>query len=431
MTPRISLPEVVGKGYGEFWRSTQRYQVVKGSRGSKKSTTAAMKMIWSIMRQPLSNGLVVRRYYSSLKDSCFAQLIWATNRLGVAHLWRYTRSPLQMWYIPTGQTILFRGMDDPQSVTSITVQHGYLNLVWLEESFQITDEEGFNKLDMSIRGDMPGGYHKQIIMTFNPWNEHHWLKRRFFDTPDPDVLAMTTDYRCNEWLGKDDRALFEKMRVRWPRRYQVEGLGDWGVSEGLIYTDWESRHVDRDYLLHSLYNGEPRVRALYGMDFGFAQDPTAAVEVLADTKNDILYVSDEIYEHGLTNEAIARAIRDHGWASRRITADSAEPRTIDELYRLGIERIVGAAKGPDSIRAGIQRLQDYHMVIDPRCVNVIRELSNYQWKTDRYDGHLMPRPLENGFDHAMDAMRYATESLTGPTFSFSEERRSNGGFEFV
>ena len=426
---KVDLPSVVGSGYGKFWNWNGRYLVCKGGRGSKKSTTAALKIIYLLMKYPQMNALVVRRYYAGLKDSCFAQLVWATNRLGVAHLWRYTRSPLQMLYKPTGQVILFRGMDDPQSVTSITVPTGSLNICYIEETYQITDEESFNKLDLSIRGE--GAPFKQIIMTFNPWNEHHWLKRRFFDTPDPDVLAMTTDYRCNEWLGEDDRALFEKMKNRWPRRYQVEGLGDWGVSDGLIYTDWETKHVDRDYLLHSMYNGEPRVRAMYGMDFGFAQDPTAAVEVLVDARNSVIYISDEIYEHGLTNEAMAIAIREHGWASQRITADSAEPRTINELYRLGVERIVGATKGPDSIRAGIQRLQDYHIIVDPRCVNVIRELSNYQWKTDRYDGHTLPRPLENGFDHAMDALRYATESLTGPTFSFSKNRETAGGYEFM
>lgn len=418
----ISLPDVVGAGYGEFWRSTRRYLVVKGSRGSKKSTTAALRMIYRIMQQPKTNGLVVRRYYASLRDSCFAQLRWAIDRLGVHAYWKANTSPLQLTYLPTGQVILFRGLDDPQSLTSIIAPRGYLNLVWLEESYQIDDESAFDKLDMSIRGDRDPGYINQLMLTFNPWNEHHWLKRRFFDHPDADVLAMTTTYQCNEWLSPADRALFDKMRVQSPRRFAVEGLGEWGVSEGLIYTNWETARLDVPSLLRQRDSHGDSMRALYGMDFGFAQDPTAAVEVLVDNENHRLYITDEIYGRGLTNDDIIMELRRHGWLGRRITADSAEPRTINELRRLGAERIVGARKGPDSIRAGIQRLQDWRMVVDVNCENVIRELSNYQWKTERATGRQLPRPLENGNDHAMDALRYATEGLEGESFSFEDDR---------
>lgn len=420
---RIYLPDVVGGGYGEFWRSHRRYLVVKGSRGSKKSTTAALKMIYRIMQQPKTNGLVVRRYYAGLRDSCFAQLRWAIDRLGVRAYWHATMAPLQLTYLPTGQVILFRGMDDPQSLTSITVPEGYLNLCWIEECYQIDDEHAFDKLDMSIRGERDSGYYNQLMLTFNPWNENHWLKARFFDRPDDDVLAMTTTYQCNEWLNPADRALFDKMRTRWPRRYAVEGLGEWGVSEGLIYTDWETMRFDVPSLLRQRdQRGDPQVRAYYGMDFGFAQDPTAGVELLVDQEHQRIYVSDEIYGTGMTNEDIYRALVDHGWVSRRIVADSAEPRTINELRRLGAERMVGAQKGPDSIRAGIQRLQDWHIVVHVDCENVIRELSNYQWKTERATGRQLPRPLENGNDHAMDAMRYATEGLSGDSFSFEDSR---------
>ena len=258
----ISLPDVVGAGYGEFWRSTRRYLVVKGSRGSKKSTTAAMRMIYRIMRQPKTNGLVVRRYYASLRDSCFAQLRWAIDRLGVSAYWRANTSPLQLTYLPTGQVILFRGLDDPQSLTSIIAPTGYLNLVWLEEAYQIDDESAFDKLDMSIRGERDPGYINQLMLTFNPWNEHHWLKSRFFDHPDDDVLAMTTTYRCNEWLSPADRALFEKMRAQSPRRFAVEGLGEWGVSEGLIYTNWETAMLDVPSLLRQRDSRGDSMRAL-------------------------------------------------------------------------------------------------------------------------------------------------------------------------
>lgn len=163
----ISLSEVVGGGYEEFWRTCVRYAVLKGSRASKKSTTAALKIITRMMQYPLANTLVVRKTASTLKDSCFAQLRWAIHRLGVDKFWKYRVSPLELEYIPTGQKILFRGMDDSMKITSITVPRGILCWAWLEEAYEC-DEEDFKYLDESLRGKLPPGYYFQWIITFNP-----------------------------------------------------------------------------------------------------------------------------------------------------------------------------------------------------------------------------------------------------------------------
>jgi phage terminase large subunit len=179
MSKEISLQQTVGKGYINFWRWRGRYRVVKGGRGSKKSATAALWIIHNMMKLPLANTLVLRKSFNTHKDSTWAQLKWATNRLGVSHLWQFKKSPLEAIYKPTGQKILFRGLDDPMSITSITVDKGYLCWAWFEEAYQILNEDDFDKVDMSIRGELPEGYFKQITLTFNPWNEKHWLKRRF------------------------------------------------------------------------------------------------------------------------------------------------------------------------------------------------------------------------------------------------------------
>lgn len=163
----ISLKSAVGGGYDDFWRSTKRYVVCKGSRASKKSTTAALKIITRMMQYPLANTLVIRKTGASLKDSCFAQLRWAIDRLGVNEFWRARVSPLELEYVPTGQKILFRGLDDPLKVTSITVTHGILCWGWLEEAFEI-DEESFDRVDESLRGRLPDGYYIQWLITFNP-----------------------------------------------------------------------------------------------------------------------------------------------------------------------------------------------------------------------------------------------------------------------
>ena len=224
MNREISLQKVIGKGYGPLWKSTKRYVVVKGSRASKKSTTAALKIIVRMMQMPLANTLVVRQTAASLKDSCFTQLRWAIDRLGVSHLWKARVSPLELEYIPTGQKILFRGLDDVLKVTSITVKAGVLCWGLLEEAYEV-DEDDFNRVDESLRGQLPEGYYVQWLIIFNPWSSTSWLKRRFFDMPSDNVLAMTTNYKCNEWLSETDLAMFEEMKKTDPERYKVAGLG--------------------------------------------------------------------------------------------------------------------------------------------------------------------------------------------------------------
>jgi phage terminase large subunit len=417
--PTISLPDIVGKGYKSFWNCKKRYLVCKGSRGSKKSTTAALKIIHNIMKYPEANALIVRRFYVTHRESTFAQLKWAINRLQVDHLWKTNLSPLQLTYLPTGQVILFRGLDDPQSIASITVEHGFLCFVWIEEAFQVMKESDFDKLDLSIRGEVPDPLFKQIILTFNPWSERHWLKARFFDVEDEFTKAMTTNYLCNEWLGPDDKRIFEKMKERFPRRYEVEGLGNWGISEGLIYTRWSIKDFDwKKKLLETDNEGRPIYTARFGMDFGFTTDPTAFIAVLVSVERKEIWIFDEIYKHGWTNENIARDLKYKEYHKVKIVADSAERRTIDALWTLGLNRIVGAKKGPDSIRAGINKLQDYTFYVHPSCTNTEVELNNYVWAKHAKTGDVLPKPASDGFDHLLDALRYISEDMDSDGFSF-------------
>ena len=264
LVTKKSLPKLIGKGYKKFWNFKGRYRVLKGGRGSKKSTTASFWFPYNMMKYWHTYGLkpctlVIRRYYNTHRDSTFAQLRWAINRLGVAHLWKATKSPLELTYIPSGQKIMFRGLDDPQSITSITVEDGHLCWVWWEEAFQITNEDDFNKIDMSIRGEMPEPLFKQHTFTFNPWSEKIWLKARFFDkvgtdglSKDEDILALTKNYDCNEFLGEDDIRIFEKMKEENPRRYSIEGLGEWGIAEGLVFENWQELDFDAEYMKRQL-----------------------------------------------------------------------------------------------------------------------------------------------------------------------------------
>ena len=394
---RISLQELVGKGYAEFWNSRRRYVVCKGSRGSKKSKTAALWHIVRMMQYPLSNTLVVRKTERTLRDSCFADLRWAIDRLQVGEYWKATVSPLELTYRPTGQKILFRGLDDPLKITSISVPHGSVNFVWVEEAYEISRESDFDILDESIRGEVPDGYFKRITLTFNPWSQRHWLKARFFDRESDDVLAMTTTYQCNEWLSESDRKLFDDMRERNPRRYQVAALGNWGITEGLVFENWEE-------LGYPLSEVEGLQKAC-GLDFGWV-DPLAFIVSFIDMDARKIYIWDELYQSGLSNRKAYDRITEMGYGHELIVADCAEPKSIAELKGYGL-KVTAAEKGRDSIMAGIRFLQDFHVIVHPRCVNFLNEISNYGWKADRF-GHPLDEPADE-YNHLIDAWRYSME----------------------
>ena len=406
--PRIYLPDVVGRGYGAFWRFTGRYRVCKGSRASKKSTTTALNFIYRMMKYPGANLLVIRKTYRTLRDSCFTQLLWAIHRLQVEAFWSWKESPLEITYKPTGQKIYFRGMDDPLKLTSITAQSGVLCWVWIEEAYEIMNESDFNTLDESIRGECAPPLFKQITLTFNPWNQKHWLKARFFDVEDPDILAITTNYQCNEWLDKQDLRLFERMKATNPRRYNVAGLGEWGIVDGLIYENWKEAPFDPAEISRT-----GKLESVFGLDFGFTNDPTAAFIGFVDTDTRQIFVWDELYEKALSNRRIAQRLTEMGYAKESFIADCASPKDIAELrseYRL---RVRESSKGADSVLHGVQWIQDYEILIHPRCVNFLTEISNYTWDTDKF-GNKINRPID-GFNHLMDAMRYGLEPWIRPS----------------
>ena len=411
---RINLPQIVGKGYATYWNYKGRYRVVKGGRGSKKSTTTALWIIYNMMKYPLANTLIIRRVFNTHKDSTYTQLKWASNVLKVSHLWKFSKSPLEATYIPTGQKILFRGLDDPMSITSITVEHGHLCWCWFEEAFQVMNEDDFNKVDMSIRGELPKGYFKQITLSFNPWSEKHWLKKRFFDVKDEDVLAITTNYTCNEFLGEDDKKLFEKMKLNNPRRYNIEGLGNWGIAEGLVYNNFE----ELDFNVENIKK-RPNVKSAFGLDFGYTNDPTAFIASLIDLDNMEIFIFDEHYQKAMSNKDIANMIKYKGYSKERIIGDSSEPKSIDDIKRQGIYRLKGARKGKDSILNGIQYIQDFKIYVHPKCENTLIELSNYVWDTK--EGNVINKPIDD-YNHLMDALRYSLEDIRLGGVKFNRDK---------
>lgn len=404
------LSDVVLPAYKEFWKTKKTYVICKGSRGSGKSKHAALWHIYHMMKYPLSNTLVVRKTERTLRDSCYSDLRWAIHQLGVDAYWRCTTSPLEITYIPTGQKILFRGLDDGYKITSISVPKGVLNFLWFEEFYEISKEEDFDILDESIRGVLPEGYWKRITATFNPWSAAHFSKKRFFDVQSDNILAMTTTYKDNPYLSETDLQLFENMRINNPRRFKIAGLGEFGVAEGLIYESFEVRDFNVDDIRQI-----PGIKSAFNLDFGFT-DPNAFVCEMVDNTNMIIYIFDEWYQSGVTNRIIAQKIKEMGYGGQVIVCDSAEPKSIAELQDEGI-KAEPSRKGKDSVNHGIQLIQNYKIIIHPKCVEFHKEISNYCWKKDK-DGRLTDKP-DHEFSHGMDSMRYGVSKILIPdTFSF-------------
>jgi phage terminase large subunit len=204
------------------------------------------------------------------------------------------------------------------------------------------------------------------------------------------------------------------MKEKNPRRYRIEGLGEWGIAEGLIYENWKQEEFSVDDIIKQNLKvkdnrGLPNLVSCNGIDFGY-NDPTAFVGAYADKKNYKIYVYFEYCEREMENRKIANALITAGFGSSLILADSEDPRTINELKLLGLHGIRGARKGAGSVLGGIQRLQDYEIIVHPRCVHTIEALSNYAWKKDRLSDKITNEP-EHDFSHIPDALRYGTESL--------------------
>lgn len=406
---KLSITKTIGSGYNEFWHNKNFYRVVKGSRGSKKSKTTALNFIYRLMEYEWANLLVVRRFSNTNKQSTYTDLRWATNRLGVKHLFKFNDSLPEITYKPTGQKILFRGLDDPLKITSITVENGILCWAWFEEAYQIETFDKFSTVVESIRGSIDDSeFFKQITVTFNPWSERHWLKPTFFDedTKLNNTFSYTTTYRVNEWLDEVDIARYEDLYRTNPRRARIVCDGDWGVAEGLVFENFEVKEFDWVKKL------KDKQVVAHGSDFGFTQDPTTLVSTIVDTQNKELWIYNEHYQRGMLTDEIYQMYIDKGLKNAEIIADSAEKRLITEIKRKGISNIKPSVKGQGSIMQGVQFIQGFKIYVHPSCEHTIEELNTYTFDQDK-DGNWLNKPIDEN-NHILDALRYSLEKFHFP-----------------
>lgn len=422
-----SLRELIGLDYDDFWNDKHLYRLCMGSKGSKKSKTTALNHIYRLMEYPLANLLVVRKVYGTIKNSCYTDLLWAIDRLGVTDEWETHASPLQITHRKTGQTILFRGMDKAEKLASLSVRHGYLCWVWIEEFYEISNQDEFLKLDFGIRGELPpeSGLFMQITCTFNPWAEC-WIKDRFFDKDkltneeSDKIFTKVTTYRNNEFLSWEDIEKYEDLSRRNPRAARVICDGNWGISAGQVYTNWEIADFD----LADLQRAYPDLKLTRGVDFGFTISYTAFVAAAVDLRSKQIWIYDEIYGLGMTNTDLAMAIYEKGYENETIWADQARPDTIHALRTSTIGRvrlpdgsyeskdynlpgIRGSLKGADSVEYGIDLIQGFRIWVLPTCLNMIKELNLYSYEQDS-DGNFTSKVLKEN-DHLCDALRYSLD----------------------
>ncbi|MBE8118004.1 PBSX family phage terminase large subunit [Limosilactobacillus fermentum] len=398
----LSLNDLVGQGYNDFWHDKHFYRVVKGSRGSKKSMTTALNFIYRIMRYHYANLLVVRRFSNTNHDSTYAVLKKAIHLMKVDRLFKCNEGRPEITYIPTGQRIIFRGLDDPLKITSVDVDTGILCWAWFEECYEIESEDKFDTVVESIRGtyDDPD-FFKQITLTFNPWSDRHWLKRAFFDdkTRHQDVFARTTTFRINEWLDDKDRVRYLDLYRTNPRRARIVCDGDWGVAEGLIFENFDVKDFDWSKKIKQIGT------VVTGLDFGFSHDPTTLPSSIYDEDKKELWVFDELYKTGLVSSEIVQEIKLRGLQKATITADSATPMAIEEIKRGGVRRIRPMKKGKDSIETGISFMQGLKIHIHPRCKHTIEEFNTYVYSKDK-EGNWLNKPVDKN-NHIIDAIRYS------------------------
>ncbi len=380
-----------GPGHREYWLS--------GGRGSGKSSFAAFAVLRRVMADPDANCVVYRRVAFTLKDSVYALFQWAAERMGVARLFRFRRSPLEIVYLPTGQRILFRGADDPLKSKSITVPRGHFKLLWFEEAAEFRGMEDIRSIVQSV---LRGSADSALIFTFNPPRSvRSWINEERL-VPRPERMLLHTTYRDvpAAWLGErflSDAEALEKLN---PGAYRNEYLGEVTGTGGQVF---------ENVCLRELADGELRAldRRFYGLDFGFASDPDALTEWAYDKRGRILCAVSEHVKTGESAQALGRAIR--RVAGRNpVACDSADPRMISELRSLGINA-VPAKKGPGSREHGYRWLQTLSaIVIDPaRTPVAAREFSACEYERDKDGGFINAFPDRD--DHTIDACRYALE----------------------
>lgn len=383
---KISLNNV----FKQAKKTDKRYRVLYGGAGSGKSHYVAQETILNMLSGKDYNYLIVRKTGKSIRNSVFRLLTNLISEYDLSSYFTINKSDMAIT-CKTGASLITSGLDDVEKLKSVAG----INRIWIEEASEVTEGD-FTQLDLRLRGQSKLGY--QMTLTFNPISELHWIKKSFFDIGKDEAFILKTTFKDNKYLDDKYIQTLRELEKQDYQYYRIYALGEWGSLGNLVYTNWEKKDLSEEKKIFDNH--------FNGLDFGFADDPTAYLRIHYNKKKKEIYILDELYEKGLHIDELAESLKAKV-NTEMVTCDSSEPRSISELNRHGI-RAKGAKKGPGSIEHGIKWLQGHKIIVDNRCTNFIKEISSYKWREDK-DGNIIPKPVDMN-NHLLDALRYGMES---------------------
>jgi phage terminase large subunit len=391
--PSVFLP--VYQPYVQDYSS--RYNIYYGGRGSGKSIFVLQKLLIKGLKEKRTI-LLMRKYGTTLKFSVWAELKEAVSRFNLNKYFTFYESDYSAVCSLNGTVFKCLGLDDSEKIKGFSE----ISDVLLEEATEFTAED-LELIDGTVRSilyNLP----LQIYLLFNPVSKANWVYKYFgFDTGvvPPNTFILKTTYLDNPYVSQDYIERMENMKLTNPTRWKIEALGDFVSLDRLVFNNWKTEEFN-----HKDIKGD----LLVGLDFGFVNDVSALTASILDEANKKIYIFKEWGDTNKTNEELAAIISSLGFAKSTIVADAAEMKSIEEIKRKGISRIKPCVKGPDSIIHGIQKLQQYEMVVHPSCVEVITELENYAWQKDKKSNEYINKPVDS-FNHYIDSIRYSLQCV--------------------
>lgn len=389
---------------------SKRYEIYYGGAGSGKSYFVAQKLVYKALNSR-RKILVLRKVGRTVKNSVFQLILDTLVQFKIKDKCKINKTDFSI-ELPNGSLFLCSGLDDPEKIKSITG----LTDAWLEEATEFAQDD-FNQIDLRIRD--PYAENQQIILSFNPVSKANWAYLQFFADNEElidfraRVDIIKSNYLDNPHLPQQYIDSLLMLKATNPVYYGIYALGDFGSLDKLVYSNWQSFDFKQEDIKGQL---------LCGLDFGYTNDPTAFVAGILVPEENRIYVFKEWGGTGYLNDAIAAQIQDMGFAKSTIMADAAEQKSIDEIKKLGIYRIKPCVKGQGSVLQGIQKLQQYELVIHPDCKEIINELQNYAWEKDKQTNEYINKPVDK-FNHYLDALRYSLQCLDDriPLRSFNKD----------
>ena len=379
-----------------LFKNQSRYQIAWGGAGSGKSHIVARKLLYRMLNEShvKHNFLIIRKVDRTIKKSVWTLMKNIISIWGLTKQFHFNQTDRTMIYKPTGSQFMFSGLDDVEKLKSIEG----VTSIWVEEATELLQED-FEQLDLRLRGEF--GCLKQIILTFNPISDQHWIKKIFFDDPIDGVFTLKTTYLDNAFIDDEYKMVMNNKKKSNPRYYGIYALGNWGTAEGLIFNNVTQRLI-KPFEIEGL-------GCYQGLDFGYTNDPTAFNQSYVDDINKKIYIYDGFYRKGMSNAQIAAEITRMLAHKHKTVADSSEPKSIDYIKGKGV-RMQGALKGADSINTGIDFLLEYEIIVNAHLVEFMTEFDNYAWAIDKKTNKPTNKPIDD-FNHFIDGLRYAVECL--------------------